>query len=158
MQSQDQVRPVPSALTAVTFSLFACALMAMISVGCGRSGIERAVVSGKVTYRGQPIQRGQIRFVPTKGNQGPVSGADIVDGEYLVEAKGGVPVGSHAVRIEAYRQETRYPREAPPPGMRMDSLEVNTQYLPDRFNTRTQLEIQIDAGGGRLTKDFELND
>lgn len=157
MQSQDRHRPVASALPGVTIRLFACALMVITSGGCGRSGIERTVVSGKVTYRAQPIKRGQIRFVPTKGSKGPVSGDDIVDGEYLVDAKGGVPVGTHSVRIEAYRDETRVPRVPMPPGM-PDSLVVKTQYLPDRFNTRTQLEVQIEGDSGRLTRDFELND
>ena len=132
--------------------------MAMTSGGCGRSGIERIVVSGKVTYQGHSIQRGQIRFAPTKGSKGPISGADIIDGEYLVDAKGGVPVGTHSVRIEAYREETRVAREPPPPGVQIESLVVNTQYLPEQFNTRTQLEVQIEGGSGRFTKDFELND
>ena len=158
MQGQHRRRPVASALPSVTLRLFACALMAMTSGGCGRSGIERIVVSGKVTYQGHPIQRGQIRFAPTKDSKGPISGADIIDGEYLVDAKGGVPVGTHSVRIEAYREETRVAREAPPPGVQIESLVVNTQYLPDQFNTRTQLEVQIEGGSGRFTKDFELND
>ena len=157
MQSQDQRRPVASALPGMTIRLLACALMAMISGGCERSEIERTVVSGKVTYQGQPIERGQIRFIPTKGNRGRVTGADIVDGEYLVDARGGVPVGIYSVRIEAYRDETRIARVPTPPGV-PDTLVVNTQYLPDQFNNRTQLELQIEEGSDRLIKDFELTD
>ena len=155
MHSQARPHPTPSALPRV-IGLSVCIVVVMVSGGCSRSRIERAVVSGRVTYQGQPIKLGQIRFAPTRETGGPVSGADIVDGAYSVDIKGGVPVGTHLVKIEAYRDQARVPRTPPPPGVEARPLVVKTQYLPEQFNTRTQLEITIEPGSGKITKDFDL--
>ena len=39
--------------------------------GCGRSGPERRMVTGKVTYRGAPVEKGMIRFFPIKDVETP---------------------------------------------------------------------------------------
>ena len=63
----------------------------LMLAGCGgQEGSERVVVSGTVTYRGEPLDDGEIRFLPIKGTKAPMSGAKIIDGQYAVEARGGV--------------------------------------------------------------------
>lgn len=64
----------------------------LVSVaGCGRSdGPETFIVTGTVTYQGQPVQEGEIRFAPVEGTKGPASGSTIRDGVYTVTARGGV--------------------------------------------------------------------
>ena len=81
----------------------------ILTTGCGGSGgdVERSEVSGSVTYKGQPIEEGLIRFVPEKGTAGPVSAAPIANGKYTIDAKGGVPVGTHRVEIEAYQVDAK---------------------------------------------------
>ena len=74
------------------------AVVLVFAVGCGRSSsLEKAIVSGKVTYQGRPVDQGMIRFVPTKETKGPAAAAMIVQGEYTVKAAGGVPVGTHQI-------------------------------------------------------------
>lgn len=119
-------------------------------VGCGRSGPQRVVVSGAVTYDGKPIADGRINFMPTGQSAVPMSGAVIHNGRYRVDAKGGVPVGTHTVRIEAYGGSPA-PGQVLKPGAR-------TQYLPRKFNADSQLEITVEPGTGELIKDFELSD
>ncbi len=48
-------------------------------------------MSGKVTFKGQPIPAGKIYFIPdaSKGNTGATGYADIKDGSYDTSASGG---------------------------------------------------------------------
>jgi hypothetical protein len=130
----------------------ALALALALAAGCGKDGPERAVVRGRVTYQGQPVAHGHIRFLPEEGAIAPPTGAVITDGRYSADAQGGVPVGTHRVEIEAFRA-------APKPG---DDVDVNVppppQYLPPRFNRASELQLTVPAGGGAITKDFDLTD
>lgn len=133
-------------------------LMAILLAGCGgRNGPERVVVSGVVTYNGKPIPEGAIRFVPSQDSPVPTSGASILNGRYMVDGKGGVPVGAHRIQIEAFRM---VPAPARPglQGSPHRPTEVPQQYLPDRYNAKTQLEITIPSGSRAVTKDFDLTD
>jgi len=47
------------------------ATSATILVGCGADGLgKRFKVSGYVTYKGEPIEKGEVNFVPEDANQG----------------------------------------------------------------------------------------
>jgi beta-glucanase (GH16 family) len=136
--------------------LLGCALVAVCLGGCrGDRGPERVVVSGKVTYQGKPLPQGMIRFVPAQTSTGPTAGASIVDGNYSVDSHGGVPVGTHTVQIEGYRKM----QTAPPPGRPMaPGGDPQEQYLPNKFNMNTGLQITIPSGSGAITKNVDLVD
>ena len=123
--------------------------------GCGNSGgLEKVTVEGAVTFDGQPITNGEIQFHPTEGTMGPVSGAPIVDGRYRVEAKGGVPVGKHIVRIEAYGgsgggSSDEMITSGRSPGGR-------TNYLPPKYHHHSQLTLDVTGDRSVMTHDFHL--
>lgn len=75
--------------------------------GCGGKGLESRVVRGTVTYQGEKVETGQIRFVPIEGTPGSVNAAPIVDGQYEITARGGVPVGKHRVEVDAQKKTGR---------------------------------------------------
>lgn len=126
-----------------------CGALTLVSlVGCGASsGPGKVVVSGAVTLDGQPIPNGEIRFIPTSGTIGPVSGGAIKDGVYTAKAKGGVPIGTHKVEIKAYRAK----KQGQVAGSEGGAAE---QYLDKRYNEQTTLTATIEAGTD--TKNFEL--
>jgi len=69
----------------------ACAFMAVLfATGCGSNGPQRLHLEGKVTFGGEPVPNGLIRFEPdsTQGNAGPVGYAAIKDGRYTTAEKG----------------------------------------------------------------------
>lgn len=138
-------------------AMFAAALglCCLTSIGgCGGSGdVEKTVVSGAATYEGQPIEDGTIRFVPVKGTQAPVSAAQIQKGRYSADAKGGVPVGTHRVEIEAFRTDPKAPPGADPGGLEGPPRE---QFIPAKYNVQSELELTVESGSGSVTKDFEL--
>jgi lysophospholipase L1-like esterase len=139
------------------FSLcLAFALTAAVFGGCGDRGPERTVVSGSVTYNGKPVADGEIRFMPVTTTVAPMSGARIVDGKYTVSGHGGVPVGTHTVQIKGFHAIA--PITGPAgvaPLMRNPPCQ---QYVPQRYNSDSQLKITIEPGSREIAKDFTLTD
>ncbi len=127
-------------------------------LGCGSSGRERVIVSGKVSFNGQPVKTGQIRFFPDTQVDSPTSGAYIVDGRYTADSKGGVPVGKFRVEILAFEPPKAPNPNAPPIVAEMASRQIGKQFLPEKFNTNSDLSLSIQTGSSPITQDFELTD
>lgn len=70
------------------------ALGALLASGCAD---DVGLVSGEVSYEGQPVKKGYITFTPADG-KGPMVGAPITDGKYSLD---GVFPGSKVVKVEA---------------------------------------------------------
>jgi len=114
--------------------------------GCG-GGIDRVKMSGDVTYAGQPVKVGQIRFTPLPGVEMPLTIALIKDGRYNTSSNGGLPVGSFQVVIFSYHPDDPEPSG---PGAR-----PRRQLLPAKYNTRSELKITVEKGGEQV-HDFNL--
>ena len=144
-----------SRCTIITYC--ALASLSALTVGCG--GSDLVVVKGRVTYLGEPLERAQIRFVPQDSSTTWMSGAYIVDGEYEVVNKGGVPVGKYNIEIVAHRPTADYLRlNGPPgPGANWDHI-PREQFLPAKYNTETELQLTIDSGSSEVVKNIELTD
>ncbi len=75
--------------------------------GCGGSDEPRGIaLSGKVTFKGEPLSDGSIRFIPSDGN-GPTAGATIEGGTFSVPAIGGPRPGKYRVEIAAFKESTK---------------------------------------------------
>ena len=125
---------------AVLFSL-------ILLAGCD-GGLKRVPMSGKVTYAGQPVADGQIRFVPESGTEMPITTEPIVEGRYNTKSSGGVPPGVYLVAILAYHPDDPIPTGPGAPQRR--------QLLPAKYNNRSELEITIKEGQKGFDYDFEL--
>jgi len=79
-------------------------LASLLFSGCGGGDdVERYHVSGKVTFRNQPIPAGTIIFEPdaSKGNSGPQGFAEIKNGEFNTQLTGkGTVGGPHRITVE----------------------------------------------------------
>jgi hypothetical protein len=119
--------------------------------GCARDdGLSRVVISGAVTYDGKPVEKGQIRFLPTPGTSGPATIDPIDGGRYTTENTGGVPVGSHRVEITGY-DPVEYANAPTGPG----SPPVR-QRLPEKYNRKSELTVTLDADSDSKPLDFNL--
>jgi len=121
-----------------------CLLLAslVLLAGCGPSGPRTYRVSGVVTYNGEPVSEGDIVFIP----EDPALGADagrIVKGSYETEAKAGV------CRVEISAVEIG------PDTPRIDGVPVVTNYLPERYNTQSELSVEVQPNN-RNSFDFNL--
>ena len=111
---------------------------------------ERVSVSGSVTFQGQPVEDGQIRFSAKMGTTAPVVIEQISDGRYATTNSGGVPVGQYRVEIRAYDPNTSFPKtpEDPP----------RKQLLPAKYNVQSELDFVVESGQDEIARDFDLTD
>lgn len=126
-------------------------LLAVFTVGCGhRSKLERVFVSGKASYAGQPIEIGQIRFIPAESTRAPITVENIRNGTYNTESSGGVPVGTHRVEIKMFDSEEykNAPRVPGSPGLK--------QLLPPKYNRESELTFEVPSGSGSIEHDYTL--
>ena len=96
--------------------------------GCGPSdNLSRAPLTGKVTYKGQPLSHGMIGLLPTDGTKSPQgSGAIARDGNYKISTAGksGAVIGTHKVIVQS-RQEVSAEEKRQ---MKIGQLIVPSQY------------------------------
>lgn len=114
--------------------------IALTVAGCAKQGEwERVELQGEVTYAGQPVQKGQIRFIPADGSRGPITIDPIEGGTYSTQNTGGVPIGTLRVEIAGYDPE-EYATAPTGPGSR-----PVRQLLPEKYNSQSELKITVDS-------------
>ncbi|QDU76280.1 hypothetical protein Pan97_33270 [Bremerella volcania] len=96
--------------------------------GCG--GPREIVVKGTVTFEGEPVETGEIIFIPADG-VGPVGAGPINNGEFSFIA----PPGEKKVEITANRVGDK-----PAP----DGLPNYIPYIPKKYNTATTLTATVE--------------
>jgi hypothetical protein len=124
------------------------AVLAVYSLaGCGPgNGLTMGRVSGLVTYNGQPVELGEVLFLPDseKGNKGvPSMGAIGKDGTYTMSTQDsgdGVIAGYHKVGIRAL-DATRVGQDEIP---EVDpTAATRTETLTDRVNKRKAQSLKL---------------
>jgi hypothetical protein len=128
-------------LTTRTMSV-AILLATLVLSGCSDSGDEpeRVVVSGKVTWQKNEVKDGIIRFIC---DSGPSAQGPIRDGSYLIDYKGGVPVGNCRVEVEGFEEQ-----DIKDSGSTLIAMpkKVGIQIIPQQFNRESTLRVEIAAG------------
>lgn len=128
--------------------LIACFLGGLVLVGgCGKAGTS-ATLSGEVRYQGQPVEKGSIRLDPVEGGREPVA-TQIIGGKYSFDASSGLVAGTYRVSIFGTRVVGT--TDDPETGQK---VEQTHQYIPDKYNTKTVLEVTLK--GGANSQNFEL--
>jgi hypothetical protein len=128
-------------------ALLAVALT-LVVLGCeGSNG--RIPIRGTVTYKGTPLAHGTITFSPKDSAKGMIEGAPITDGKYALPADKGLLPGSYHVAVSATDAQDGKPAEDVAPGAPRRSKEL----LPERYNTKSTLSIEVTATGKR---DFDF--
>lgn len=82
------------------------ALVCVALVGCGKEPSAK-VMHGSVTCSGESVPIGNVTFVPIDGTAARICAAPVVDGQYRIEAKGGVPLGKYRIEVNARRKTGR---------------------------------------------------
>ena len=117
--------------------------------GCGDSDDLAGIhVSGIVTLAGQPVEDGQIRFLPEAGTTSPVVIEAIENGLYTTKGSRGVPPGQYRVEILAFDPAIPTPSSADDPPRR--------QLLPARYNDRTELRLTVEPDQPATTQNYAL--
>ncbi|QDS99103.1 hypothetical protein [Adhaeretor mobilis] len=81
-------------------------LLASFVTGCAdEEGVPRYHIRGEITFKGEPVPKGSVRFRPDKsrGNNGPSGYALIEEGQYdTAKSNRGAIAGPHIVEIMGY--------------------------------------------------------
>jgi hypothetical protein len=123
-------------------------LLALPWVGCADPAGGREAVSGDITFKGAPLDRGTIQFIPEAG-QDTTSGCLISAGKYAVAKKDGLKPGKYKVIISSGDPQVRAPEELPGA-----PVPVAKERIPKDYNTQSQQVIEVKAGGANK---FDFN-
>ncbi len=134
-------------VTAWFFVLVAGAGMGL-AVGCGGGG-EPASVSGEVTYAGQAVDNGNIRFDATAETASDPAAARIEGGKYQIPESAGLKAGTYRVMISA--SEVTGTTTDPETGEEVDQVR---DVIPEKYNVKSDLTAELSPGEN--TKDFSL--
>lgn len=107
--------------------------LVVLAAGCSGDGL--AVCTGGVTYDGKPLETGAIDFHPLDRALAP-QGGRIVAGRFEVRAR----PGRYRVEIRASRPKPGAPELTP-------GMKPHEQFVPPRYNDRTELEAEVRQGG-----------
>lgn len=122
--------------------LFAC----LVLVGCGGSGVHS---SGKVTFKGEPVPKGKIYFIPdgSKGNKGATGWANIENGVYDTAAAGGKITVGGAMKVSI---------EGVDPNASGKAVKGDTSGEERIKSLFPVYETTVDLGSSSGTHDFEV--
>jgi hypothetical protein len=157
----------PKLLDGLSGPVWALAVLCVVCciVGCSTGG--NSLLSGKVTYAGQSVEEGAIRLTPKGETTGPGGSAKIAGGSYEITD---LEAGTYAVSITGTRPATaaeaaqmereeaaerdEEDEEDEEDGGPSQPKERRVQYIPEKYNMSTTLEVEV--GPGENSKDFDL--
>jgi hypothetical protein len=155
-----------------------------LAAGCNRSNTP-AKVTGRVTYKGQPVKAGNITF--HSENMGSFSSSLSLDGAYEIVD---MPAGTMTVTVEtdSMNPDKKVPGYPGAPGRRAsgqgaakgaaidneraaaekragvggplspDEMRARFVKVPKKYSDPTASPLKATIEGGRQTKDFDLTD
>jgi hypothetical protein len=128
-------------------------VVSFVAAGCGGDARTRTV-TGTVTYAGEPVEKGDIIFIPVDGTPGPSTGGDIEQGAYTVPAKKGPRAGGvYRVEITSMVKSGRtIPNPIDPKGQPGD---VYKNTIPVTYNSQSVLRVTIEDKA-ESRHDFDL--
>jgi hypothetical protein len=117
----------------------------LFSLGCGDPHDGRLAVSGNVTFQGQPLDQGNIMFIPASRDLRTQASAQIINGRYQISAAQGLRPGKYKVSIHSGDGRTPVvPSDAPPgPSGNFSSQDR----IPEAYNLKSTLEAEVKKGG-----------
>lgn len=123
-------------------------LVVVLSSGCSND-IKKYEVSGKITFQGKPIEKGEVTFAP-EGGLGRPDSSMIANGDYKLS----VTDGKKVVRISAWSTDPALvgppPRDMPAGGINPDR-----EYIPTHYNEESILAADVKPADGQ-TFNFDL--
>ncbi len=133
-----------------------CALLFFgVIAGCGSKGYDgekRFPLSGTITFNGEPVDGGVIRFIGESGTdkERPAGGV-ITGGKYEIPEGQGVNAGTYQVEVRWSKPTGKQIKDSGDTG---EMIDVTEQVIPSKFNEVTELRAEV--SGTSTTFDFDL--
>jgi hypothetical protein len=174
MDSQRMNRFIKSALKKWQPFAIALSVAAMVVVlGCGDDGSglgRRYKVTGKVTYKGEPLAKGTISFLPTKPPppEGRAASGQIEDGNYSLSTTGngdGALPGEYNISIVAIDidmasaiPKTGLPKIHEGDAAYQKAVKNAKRLIPNKYNSGETSKLKATVDDSGKTFDFDLTD
>jgi hypothetical protein len=129
------------------FCFMVCMALIGFSLGCSADA-KHGTVSGTVTFDGQPLKSGTIRFDSEDGRAAAADGS-IVDGKFSVK----VLPGDKRVSITSPKVVGKKKMYDLPDSPVYD---VTEELIPKRYNANTELKLSVKAGKQDAEPSFDL--
>jgi hypothetical protein len=126
-----------------------CAVTGSVIVataGCSGEELFRQPVSGYVTLDGKPLALGVVNFYPVQGNDSGIminGGAMVKDGYFSMPRSSGLIPGKYSVLISAAEPRHRRHGNREEREEHEDNETVAREVVPAKYNTETELAIEI---------------
>ncbi|MGE3778815.1 MAG: hypothetical protein AB7F89_16645, partial [Pirellulaceae bacterium] len=119
------------------------ACLACLITGCANSGTS---VQGEVTVNGQPLESGEILFVPV--DKGESEGAPISGGQYALANSQRLTPGEYQVQIRSFKGtgKKRWDGMGEENNPNKTMVEDMVQFIPEKYNNTSQLTVTLRAG------------
>ena len=116
----------------------------MLAAGCGQNYGGRQEVKGTIKLKGQPLDQGQITFMPLSGDRSTQEGSLIADGSYLIDRAHGLMPGKYKVIITSGDGKTPANTDQPPgPTGNI----ISKDRIPPDYNTHSKQEVEVTEKG-----------
>ena len=142
------------------FALSFGTCFALVLAGCGgEAGIAR--VSGRITYKGKPVEKGEIFFTPEepgkRGSQGLIDSS----GNYTLSTYGsgdGAYVGKHKVNIISQGPDKPIPPKMKGRMMEEDMQGTGDPLIPRKYFSTQTSGLSAEVANKSNQVDFDLQD
>ena len=117
-------------------------------IGCSGpdAGPPRYSVTGTVTFDGEPVNDGQVLFLPADGGGQPDAGQLGAGGKFEFQ----VTAGKKRVEITGFRKTGEITDEDT-----QETMPVTEAFIPARYNTESELTVEVKPNGENTHK-FDL--
>ena len=138
------------------------AFLAAMSAGCGKStSVPVAKVSGTITFRGKPVAKAAISFIPEKPGTIPATATTDENGRYVLGTYGandGAPVGACRVAISLTGESPPLPEHLAKAEAAAETLRMpGKPLIPKKYFSpdTSKLQVEVLAGEDNVF-DFKL--
>lgn len=122
-------------------------LVLAVAGGCGgTSGPVRHEITGRVTYKGEPVEEGIISFEPMDG-QGSKDGATIINGDYRIPKDKGLFTGKYRVSIIIGDGSSGVGNASPDAPQRRRVANPGKERAPPEWNRDSKQVADVKAAG-----------
>lgn len=151
--------------------ILASPLLLVLGLGCGPTNQNTSVISGKITYNGNPVTAGTITFQPEQGPSftrpisadGTYTNTDMPTGEFKVtiETESANPDRKTPTYGQGNQTSSPAPGGAPPGGtVTQGPAAGGGKYvkIPAKYADAKTSGLTVNVAAGKQTKDFPLTD
>ena len=146
--------------------IVAVSLVALVLAGCGPKGKKSGVLTGKITYKGQPVNGAALMLYPLSGGdtavmtvpvsqEGEFRISDVAPGEYKVVVQG--TAGSQQANVSPAMLKNMPPEKAAEMKEKLSHMSTPpTIKFPDKYKDPKKTDLRVTVTDKTESKDLEL--